>query len=81
MSHTLCFMMLINILKQIISKFSWFYILNPEISPTLKRIQEIKQNRKDIVVCLFREPQFPSRIVQTVIQETNAKRVSSTPGF
>ena len=57
--------------------------LNPEISPTPKRIQEIKSKiKKDNVVCLFREPQFPSRIVQTVIQDTNAKEGELDPvGF
>lgn len=57
--------------------------LNPEISPTPKRIKEIKAKiEKDSVVCLFREPQFPSRIVQTVIQETNAKEGELDPlGF
>ena len=57
--------------------------LNPDISPTPKRIQEIKTKiEKDNVVCLFREPQFPSRIVQTVIQETNAKEGELDPlGF
>ena len=38
--------------------------------------------KKDNVVCLFREPQFPSRIVQTVIQDTNAKEGELDPvGF
>tara|TARA_B100002051_G_scaffold239639_1_gene243000 strand:- start:236 stop:1156 length:921 start_codon:yes stop_codon:yes gene_type:complete len=57
--------------------------LNPDISPTPNRIQEIKSKiEKDNVVCLFREPQFPSRIVQTVIQETNAKEGELDPlGF
>ena len=54
--------------------------LNPEISPTPKRIKEIKTKiEKDNVVCLFREPQFPSRIVQTVISETNAKEGELDP--
>jgi len=57
--------------------------LNPEISPTPKRITEIKAKiKKDNVVCLFREPQFPSRIVQTVITDTQAKEGELDPiGF
>src|SRR5210317_1069422 len=57
--------------------------LNPEISPTPKRITEIKAKiEKDNVVCLFREPQFPSRIVQTVITDTEAKEGELDPiGF
>ena len=57
--------------------------LNPEISPTPKRITEIKAKiEKDNVVCLFREPQFPSRIVQTVITDTGAKEGELDPiGF
>lgn len=48
--------------------------LNPEISPTLQRINEIKLKiKKDAVKCVFREPQFSSKIVQTIINDTNAK--------
>ena len=48
-----------------------------------KRITEIKAKiEKDNVVCLFREPQFPSRIVQTVITDTGAKEGELDPiGF
>ena len=57
--------------------------LNPEISPTPNRIKEIKAKiEKDNVVCLFREPQFPSRVVQTVIADTNANEGELDPiGF
>ena len=48
--------------------------LNPEISPTPQRINEIKLKiKKDAVKCVFREPQFSSKIVQTIINDTNAK--------
>jgi len=48
--------------------------LNPEISPTPQRINEIKLKiKKDAVECVFREPQFSSKIVQTIINDTNAK--------
>ena len=48
--------------------------LNPEIPPTPKRISEIKSKiLKDNVKCVFKEPQFPSKVVQTIINDTNAK--------
>ena len=48
--------------------------LNPEISPTPKRINEIKLKiLNDNVKCVFKEPQFPSKIVQLIIDDTNAK--------
>ncbi len=48
--------------------------LNPEISPTPKRIKEIKSKiLKESIKCVFKEPQFPSKIVQTIINDTNAK--------
>ena len=48
--------------------------LNPEITPTPQRINEIKLKiKKDAVKCVFREPQFSSKIVQTIINDTNAK--------
>ena len=38
--------------------------------------------KRQNVVCLFREPQFPSRIVQTVITDTQAKEGELDPiGF
>ena len=48
--------------------------INPEISPSPKRINEIRSKIKsDSVQCIFKEPQFPSKIVQTIIKDTNAK--------
>ena len=48
--------------------------INPEISPSPKRINEIRSKIKsDSVQCMFKEPQFPSKIVQTIIKDTNAK--------
>lgn len=48
--------------------------LNPEISPTVNRINEIKSKIvNDNVKCVFKEPQFPSEIVQTIIEKTKAK--------
>ena len=48
--------------------------LNPEISPTPKRISEIKSKIvNDNVKCVFKEPQFPSQIVETITKDTQAK--------
>ena len=48
--------------------------INPDISPSPKRINEIRSKIKsDNVQCMFKEPQFPSKIVQTIIKDTNAK--------
>ena len=57
--------------------------VNPEISPTPKRIDEIKSKiRQSNVVCIFKEPQFSSKVVQTIIKDTNAKEGTMDPlGF
>jgi len=48
--------------------------INPEISPSPKRINEIRSKiKRDNVQCVFKEPQFPSKIVQTIIKNTNTK--------
>ncbi|MDG2006722.1 MAG: zinc ABC transporter substrate-binding protein [Thermodesulfobacteriota bacteirum] len=57
--------------------------VNHEISPTPKRIDEIKSKiRQSNVVCIFKEPQFSSKVVQTIIKDTNAKEGTMDPlGF
>ena len=48
--------------------------INPEISPSPKRITEIKSKiRKSNIACVFKEPQFSSKVVQTIIKDTDAK--------
>ena len=48
--------------------------LNPEISPTPKRISEIKSKiLSQNIKCVFKEPQFPSKVVQTITKDTTAK--------
>ncbi len=54
--------------------------LNPEISPTPKRINEIKSKiLDDNVKCVFKEPQFPSQIVQTITKDTKANEGTLDP--
>ena len=54
--------------------------LNPEFSPTPKRINEIKSKiLDDNVKCVFKEPQFPSQIVQTITKDTKAKEGTLDP--
>jgi zinc transport system substrate-binding protein len=48
--------------------------VNPERAPGAKRISEIRSKIKDLQArCVFSEPQFESRLVQTVIEGTGAR--------
>jgi zinc transport system substrate-binding protein len=48
-------------------------VLNPEVSPSAERIRAIRQRvQKSGAVCIFSEPQFEPRIIQTVIEGTSA---------
>ncbi len=47
--------------------------LNPEIPPSAKRVKQIQDLIKDThATCVFSEPQFQSKIVQTILEGTNA---------
>jgi zinc transport system substrate-binding protein len=46
---------------------------NPEISPGAKRIINIRERiATERVRCVFREPQFPSALVHTIVEDTGA---------
>jgi len=48
--------------------------INPEIPPSVRRVQEIRDTvRKLGATCIFAEPQFTPRIIQTVAENTSAK--------
>jgi zinc transport system substrate-binding protein len=48
--------------------------IDPERAPGAKRIAEIREKIKDLQArCVFSEPQFESRLVQTVIEGTGAR--------
>lgn len=48
--------------------------LNPEIPPSAKRLKQIQEIIKNThAVCVFREPQFQSKIIDTIIQGTHVQ--------
>lgn len=55
-------------------------IPNPDISPSLQRLQEIRRKMRQVkVACVFREPQFSDRLVKTVIEGTDIKSAVLDP--
>ena len=48
--------------------------INPEVKPGAKRVSDIQDRiRKNGVVCVFAEPQFPAKLVTLVTEGTDAK--------
>jgi zinc transport system substrate-binding protein len=48
--------------------------VNPEVTPGAKRIKEIHDRiAQTNAICVFAEPQFESKYVETVIEGTSAK--------
>jgi zinc transport system substrate-binding protein len=48
--------------------------VNPDTPSSVGRIREIKDKVRDLgAACVFSEPQFPPKIIRTVIEGTNAK--------
>ena len=55
-------------------------LLNPEDVPSPSNIRDIRKILKDTgTLCVFAEPQFPSRIVNIVTENTNAKSAVLDP--
>jgi len=49
-------------------------LLNPELPPSAKRIIIIREKIKSLnVSCVFKEPQFRGKIINTVIEDTDTK--------
>ena len=49
-------------------------LLNPEVPPSAERISEIRHKLKEsTATCVFSEPQFQSKLVDTVTEGTNTK--------
>ncbi len=49
-------------------------VVNPERSPGIRRIREIRQKIRELdVVCVISEPAFDGRLVNTVIEGTSAR--------
>jgi zinc transport system substrate-binding protein len=54
--------------------------VSPEVQPSAKRLGEIRRKIKDLkVVCVFAEPQFKSKLVDTVIEGTGARAGTLDP--
>ncbi len=54
--------------------------IDPHIPPTMKRVSEIKNRiMEDDVVCVFHEPQFSPRLMQTVLEGTTARSAEIDP--
>ena len=54
--------------------------LSPETSPSVNRIKEIRTTLdKTNVSCVFSEPQFPTKLVDTVIADTKTKKETLDP--
>lgn len=54
--------------------------IDPERKPGAKRIREIRQKLQDMNArCVFSEPQFESRLVQTIIEGTGIKTATLDP--
>jgi zinc transport system substrate-binding protein len=54
--------------------------VSPEVQPSAKRLSEIRRKIKDLkVVCVFAEPQFKSKLVQTVLEGTDSKAGTLDP--
>jgi zinc transport system substrate-binding protein len=49
--------------------------LSPELTPGARRLEAVRANIvKANAICVFSEPQFPPKLVQTLIVGTNAKQ-------
>ncbi len=54
--------------------------ISPDVQPSAKRLAEIRQKIKALNVrCVFAEPQFKSKLVATVLEETGAKAGTLDP--
>ena len=54
--------------------------IHPELSPSPYNLSEIRENLEEYEVrCVFREPQFSDRLVQTVIEGTMVKSATLDP--
>jgi zinc transport system substrate-binding protein len=54
--------------------------IDPDEPPSINRLQEIRQKITDTnTVCVFREPQFDDRLVQTVIEGSDARQGTLDP--
>lgn len=54
--------------------------LNPEVPPSANRISQLRARLvRNGIVCVFAEPQFSPRTIDTIIEGTNVRRASLDP--
>lgn len=54
--------------------------VSPAHSPSVQRIHSLREKIKSLNVrCIFSEPQFPSRLIQTLIEDNQARKGSLDP--
>ncbi|MGE0700376.1 MAG: zinc ABC transporter substrate-binding protein [Hyphomicrobiaceae bacterium] len=54
--------------------------VSPEVPPSARRLSAIRARlARDNVVCVFAEPQFPSRVIGTIVEGTGVRRATLDP--
>jgi zinc transport system substrate-binding protein len=54
--------------------------INPEVPPSALRISQLRSRlAKDGVMCVFAEPEFPPRAIDTIIEGTSVRRATLDP--
>src|SRR5262249_36577363 len=54
--------------------------LNPEVPPSALRISQLRSRlAKDGIACVFAEPEFPPRAIDTIIEGTPVRRATLDP--
>jgi zinc transport system substrate-binding protein len=54
--------------------------INPEVPPSAKRLSQIRTRLATSgIVCVFGEPQFPPRAIETIIESTTVRRGTLDP--
>ena len=54
--------------------------VNPEVPPSAQRLSQLRQRlAKTGIVCVFAEPQFPPRAIDTIIEGTRVRRGTLDP--
>ena len=54
--------------------------LEPDITPTIKQISQIRQQMVAAeIVCVFNEPQFSDRLIDSIVNDIAVKKASLDP--
>ena len=55
-------------------------VVSPERSPSVKRVRELRERVRELgVVCVFDEPQFDRRLVNTIVEGTSVRSGTMDP--